>query len=882
MATKDMRVRLSAEGQQEVIKAFRAVQQEAVKSKQTAQDASKGFDQLAKSARNLALEFLGYEAVMKGFDVLKHAVESSIELGTGIEKMQEKTGLAAETLQVFMVAAKRLGIEQESVTKGLGLFAKQMGLLATGAKKPADAVRDLFHSADALKGLTTDQQLLKVTDALGKMAAGGQKAYLATQLFGKGGLALIPVLNELSGKGFEDTKEKLESLGIAMSDDFVANAHRAEQAMGDLKLASQGVAMQFSGGFLQSLTDVAEGLAGAGGKGGSAMKELGRQAGEAMKTAILAFGGTVIGLEALGKKAIAIGKAIWEASPIMQEMQFWKTGKIKTLPEIWGGLESDWAAVNADTQLKFDALGNIVSDKAQEILKKIKTAPDAGSATASAAQAKARAAAAERLAKAQLGLAMANSQAILRVDQETNRTAAEFEKQRWELGVESATRYYEVRRRLAATWALEESNALKAEIAAQEAAQQKEKDPTKKVEIEKTIVELRAKAAELQIKTDSDHMTSLLEEAAEREKLAQGVLTFEDKILEAQGKRHEIELASIQREAEEYKKLLIKQGDPNANAKVEQFKKMMEAQADYAEANRQLEESEKRMGEARRRINDQAERGIITQKEQKTELVSLDKEWQPILDAELKTLREIAKTSGLQPLIDDADEAKAKVEDLNAALNKTKSGSDALAKEFDKSIGHDLHEFLIKGVKDSNDLGKAFELLTFNAARDFVSMLSKMMQKQSQSDKGGGSSDGSGGLFSFLKALNPQAHDAGGEITRGPWGRDRVPSWLTRGEFVVRQPVVAQPGMRLLLNAINQGTTTPSLVKSSGPKFHTGGEVSGGYVLGGGQKGGKAELTVGLDYGLVMKNLEAHPDFGRVIVRHLGDNRKAANSALGR
>src|ERR1700674_1176081 len=146
MPTKDFRVRLSAEGQQEVVNAFRRVQQEAGKTKQSAVDASSGFNQLKDAAHSLAVEFLGYTAAVEALSIIKSAISNSIEFATTIEKMQEKTGLAAETLQVFSVAAKRLGIEQETVTKSLGLFAKQMGLLATGAAKPTAAVKELFKS----------------------------------------------------------------------------------------------------------------------------------------------------------------------------------------------------------------------------------------------------------------------------------------------------------------------------------------------------------------------------------------------------------------------------------------------------------------------------------------------------------------------------------------------------------------------------------------------------------------------------------------------------------------------------------------------------------------------------------------------------------------
>src|SRR3984957_1707822 len=127
MANKDFRVRLSAEGQQEVITAFRRVQQEAAKSKQSAQDASKGFDQLKDAAHSVAVEFLGYEAALRVFEGIKGAVEGSLEFAAGMGKLQEKTGLSATSLQVWAAAAKRVDVSQETVSKGLGLFSKAMG-----------------------------------------------------------------------------------------------------------------------------------------------------------------------------------------------------------------------------------------------------------------------------------------------------------------------------------------------------------------------------------------------------------------------------------------------------------------------------------------------------------------------------------------------------------------------------------------------------------------------------------------------------------------------------------------------------------------------------------------------------------------------------------
>src|SRR5580692_4813059 len=254
MATqKDMRVRLSAEGQAEVIKAFRSVQAEALKSKQSAQDASKGFDQLKDSARSLAVEFLSYEAAIRVFDGIKGAVENAITFAASMGKLQEKTGLSATTLQVWAAAAKRADISQETVAKGLGLFSKAMGNLQQGSTKASASLKILLGSADALKGLTADEKLRKITDGLAKMSAGSQRAKITTDLFGKAGLELLPVIDQLGGQGFDKLKDKLQAFGALLSDSAIREAKVAEETLGDLKIASQGLAMQFTEGLLKSV-----------------------------------------------------------------------------------------------------------------------------------------------------------------------------------------------------------------------------------------------------------------------------------------------------------------------------------------------------------------------------------------------------------------------------------------------------------------------------------------------------------------------------------------------------------------------------------------------------------------------------------------------------
>jgi len=120
---------------------------------------------------------------------------------------------------------------------------------------------------------------------------------------------------------------------------------------------------------------------------------------------------------------------------------------------------------------------------------------------------------------------------------------------------------------------------------------------------------------------------------------------------------------------------------------------------------------------------------------------------------------------------------------------------------------------------------------------------------------------------------------AGGGLIRGPGSAtsDSIPARLSDGEFVVRSAAVRAFGVQNLA-AINRGLHVPAITGLSTPRF-----AEGGLVQSGGDGGGSMDLRlgIGLDEGLILKHL-ASKRAGRVILRHLSDNPKAATRALQR
>src|SRR6185295_13984620 len=175
----DTRVRLSAEGVEEVIAAYRKIQAEAAK---TGKAGAQGFDAMSAAGKQLAaiLPTISIAAAIAGTALFaKRAadmVQSSIDLADSLGKLSQKTGIATETLSVFSFAARTADVEQGQLEQSLRVFQKTMGAYTSGAQDAADATEQLFNDRKALQGLNDDQRLLKVVDALAKLEPGAKRA----------------------------------------------------------------------------------------------------------------------------------------------------------------------------------------------------------------------------------------------------------------------------------------------------------------------------------------------------------------------------------------------------------------------------------------------------------------------------------------------------------------------------------------------------------------------------------------------------------------------------------------------------------------------------------------------------------------------------------
>lgn len=285
-----MKVRLSAEGIQEVMAALQKVQ---AGVKRTS-DATKG-----------ATDALGSLGTLFAAQQLASFAKSALDSADQLYKMSQKTGVAVEQLSVFSYVAQQADVSQESLTKGFGKLAKSLDALNSGDASAVEAFQRIGLSAEDLKGLGLDQVLVKIANAQAKFEDGAGKAAVSMAIFGKSGTEMIPMLNDLANGGFENAKNKLQDLGLVISNDMAKASQDFNDSMTRLEMAAKGATVQVAQGMLPGLTAAIDGLTAALAGMPAAAKTFG--------TSFVAVGtvatAAAVGVRALSTALVGLGPA---------------------------------------------------------------------------------------------------------------------------------------------------------------------------------------------------------------------------------------------------------------------------------------------------------------------------------------------------------------------------------------------------------------------------------------------------------------------------------------------------------------------------------------------------------------------------------------------
>lgn len=201
-------------------------------------------------------------------DTIGGAMEDTAKYADTVGKLSQKIGESAQWTSSFIEAADDMRVSQDSVNTSLGIFARNLGnasdaegLALTNGKGVAGVLKEMGISANDADGKTRklSDLLPEIADRMQELGPGTQATAYATQLFGKSGADLLPILMQGSANIRELQQASIDA-GLALSDTAVKGFQDAAAASDELNDRWEAVKRQAATALLPSVTGATNAL----------------------------------------------------------------------------------------------------------------------------------------------------------------------------------------------------------------------------------------------------------------------------------------------------------------------------------------------------------------------------------------------------------------------------------------------------------------------------------------------------------------------------------------------------------------------------------------------------------------------------------------------
>ena len=230
---------------------------QAAKSTDTA---AKHTSSLAGSVKGLTKSLLAAGGAFAAYETAKEAITSTLELGHATERLSAVTGLDVKQASTWIETLKARGVASTAASTAFITLSRNISHAEDGTKTAKKAFDSLGISMADLKTDSTQQVVLQVADAFGKIESPARRAALAQQLFGRGAQGLIPILAQ-GRQGVDDALAATQRYGAYLPQN-VKQLQGAVDAQHNLNLAMDGLKISFTTAVLPSLLKGATALLG--------------------------------------------------------------------------------------------------------------------------------------------------------------------------------------------------------------------------------------------------------------------------------------------------------------------------------------------------------------------------------------------------------------------------------------------------------------------------------------------------------------------------------------------------------------------------------------------------------------------------------------------
>lgn len=217
--------------------------------------AEKNFRSISSFAKTAA----GSLAALYGAQSIVGFVKTQIDAADATGKMAQKVGISVEELSKLQYAAKLADVDTGQLQVGLVKLSKGMVEAANGTGQARNALSAMGISVKNTDGTlkTSSTVLGEIADKFATYEDSANKTAIATQLFGKSGAELIPLLNAGS-KGIKESADELERFGAVITEKAAAQAERFNDNLTRLSTVGSVVGKTIANEVIPYLNQLAE------------------------------------------------------------------------------------------------------------------------------------------------------------------------------------------------------------------------------------------------------------------------------------------------------------------------------------------------------------------------------------------------------------------------------------------------------------------------------------------------------------------------------------------------------------------------------------------------------------------------------------------------
>lgn len=197
-------------------------------------------------------------ATAAGAALVKFA-ESSASTADNIDKMSQKIGISREAYQELDFICSQSGTSVDSLQMGMKTLTAAMDKAALGTAANIEQFERLGVSVTDSEGNLRSQEevMWEVMNALQAMDNQTEKARLATELFGKSGSELMPLLNGASGS-IDEMRQQAKDLGLVLSDDVIDSGVSLTDTLDQMKRSFSAIVTNLGASLMPILEKVAK------------------------------------------------------------------------------------------------------------------------------------------------------------------------------------------------------------------------------------------------------------------------------------------------------------------------------------------------------------------------------------------------------------------------------------------------------------------------------------------------------------------------------------------------------------------------------------------------------------------------------------------------